>query len=679
MGFNMKSPTLGISSAISVSTIMLISGNILGIKKTIAICISLLFILLLALQLNSVGFTPASAQLGGPDGNNNLNLNGIWERIDDDQFEDIVYITQEGSNITATFDPIGVCYEDPNIRTEDTSFASSKLEFRGNLFANTIQGQFNACNLEKRTSELLGLQLRVSIDGKTLDGYFTDPVGQQHILKYVFLSSIPDVSLEIHANKPVYDSEEHIEISGQITNIRSEGSDVFIEVYGPDNEQAFSQSVFVNPNGSFFTSFDLHDEEINNGTYRAVASYAETSDEITFGVQQHDPPIALPTQDSEAEIPAAPTGSTESKPTLQVQCIQTPVFPQANQSITVTARVVDEWTAPKVADSIEIEIRVMNSNRTEPVITSGNVNSSSRFNYTIGPFANLTTISYGCRGIDNSTSASVFSGWKTIVIGDFNEVIGSFNESRAVPVPSTGDSNSNLDILFIADNKAFSSPTDPDFLIDVETAIWAYYNQSILLKHQNKTNFWIAQDMAQAKGCDSIPPINWDSEYFSFEYAVILHRDDSLRDCTEPGTELSTANMATVAQEGYIVLHELGHRPFGLADEYDNGNPSAYINSYPYQNVFSTEQECDNVRINLPAEERICRKIPYGTVTQNVTSNATSTNEYFTTDTKPNDLMVDYKQFQELDVRRVEKWFEGCLTPHDNEPPPEVRCKSGAE
>jgi hypothetical protein len=62
-------------------------------------------------------------------------------------------------------------------------------------------------------------------------------------------------------NKLVYDSEEPIEISGQITNnIRSEESDVFIEVYGPDNEQVFSQTVFVNPNGSFFTSFDLHEE-----------------------------------------------------------------------------------------------------------------------------------------------------------------------------------------------------------------------------------------------------------------------------------------------------------------------------------------------------------------------------------------------------------------------------------
>src|SRR5919106_557763 len=138
----MKLRNLGIWTAIpAFSTSVLLSRDVLGIKKAIAICISLLFIPLLALQLNSVGFTLASAQLGGPDGNINLNLNGFWERIDNDLVEDIVYITQEGSNITATFDPIGACFENPNIRTEDTSFAPSKLEFTGNLIGNTIQGE----------------------------------------------------------------------------------------------------------------------------------------------------------------------------------------------------------------------------------------------------------------------------------------------------------------------------------------------------------------------------------------------------------------------------------------------------------------------------------------------------------------------------------------------------------
>jgi hypothetical protein len=204
----------------------------------------------------------------------------------------------------------------------------------------------------------------------------------------------------------------------------------------------------------------------------------------------------------------------------------------------------------------------------------------------------------------------------------------------------------------------------------VERAIGVYYNQSILLKYQNKTNFWIAQDMGQIKNnCESIPPTNWYSEYPSYEAAVILHRDGSIRDCTMPGKGISTANMEMVRDEGYLLLHEIGHRPLGLADEYDN--PGFFISSYPYQNVFNSLQDCESYiqetqLLDLLAPEKICRKIPYQ-----------DSLEYFTADTKPNDLMVDNKQFQDLDKRRIQKWFEFCLAPPGSKQGHELDCEAG--
>jgi len=349
-----------------------------------------------------------------------------------------------------------------------------------------------------------------------------------------------------------------------------------------------------------------------------------------------------------------PTGySIESylTPKLQVQCIHEPVLPQANQPITITARVIDESLVPKIAGSIEIVIK---TSTTEPVITSKNINSSSTLNFTIGPFTNLTTISYGCQAIDNSTSASSSTGMKKIVIG-------AFKESGAIPVLFTGNRSSNMDILFIADNKTFSSPMDPNFLIDVERAIELYNNQSILLENQNKTNFWIAQDIGQAKNnCESTPPANWDGEYLSFDAAVILHRDDSIRDCTRNDKEVSTANMAKLAKESHVLLHEIGHRPFGLADEYDSGG--LYESSSPWQNVFNGEQGCITDALSTG---KICRKIPY----------EYGLNQYFTSDGQPNDLMVDNRQFQGLDTRRIEKWFENCLSPPDTVPAPLAHCR----
>lgn len=353
---------------------------------------------------------------------------------------------------------------------------------------------------------------------------------------------------------------------------------------------------------------------------------------------------------------------SESTTNLQMQCAHTPILPERAQAITITARIVDgESLAPKVAEMIEIKI---STNETGVAIPNNIVNNQSTLNYTVGPFMNLTAISYSCHGLDDNRSEIATSENRTLVIGEFVE-------NRATPVLYTGSRIANLDILFIADNMTFSTYKDPNFLTDVQRAIQAYHNQSILLENQDKTNFWIAQDMGQAKdGCESLPPANWNEEYFSFDAAVILHREDSIQDCTMAGKELSTANMATVVEEGYLILHEIAHRPFGLADEYDN--PSTPIISHPYQNIFNTLEECERVKNEILAElllDRSCRKIPF----------VIDGTEYYTFDTKPDDLMVDNKQFQILDLRRIEKWFEECLTPLDNIPPPKDHCRSGAE
>jgi hypothetical protein len=99
-----------------------------------------------------------------------------------------------------------------------------------------------------------------------------------------------------------------------------------------------------------------------------------------------------------------------------------------------------------------------------------------------------------------------------------------------------------------------------------------------------------------------------------------------------------------------------------------------FISSYPYQNVFNSKQDCENyieeTQISgLLGLEKTCRQIPFE-----------DSLDYFTADTKPNDLMVDNKQFQDLDSRRIEKWFENCFVPPDSKPLPlTTHCKAGME
>jgi len=261
------------------------------VERSATICISSSSILLLALLLNNVGFTLAIAQLAGPDGSNNLNLDGIWERIDDYSQEDIVYINQEGTQITANFEPTGYCYEDPYNPREGTEYYPGKEEFRGNLIGNTIQGQILICYPEERTVAWRDLNLNLSSDGRILDGYFTDLDGQQFTKRYEFVSDLPPVSIEINSDRPVYDLNEPVEISGQVTNMVNEESDVLIEVNGANGQRVFSEPIALNSDGSFSTSFNLNDP-INKGTYTAVASHAGATEDITFEVGIPQPPVA---------------------------------------------------------------------------------------------------------------------------------------------------------------------------------------------------------------------------------------------------------------------------------------------------------------------------------------------------------------------------------------------------
>jgi hypothetical protein len=222
----------------------------------------------------------------------NLNLNGIWERIDSDSYEDTVYVTQEGNEITATGEPTWYCYDDINNRAEGTEFAPHRLVFRGTLTGDEFQGKTTLCDPWQKTAVLEDLHLTVSQDGKSLNGVLTG----WGPYNWVFVSPPAATSIEMRTDKPSYGYNEHAEISGQVHDMTEE-SQAFIEIYGPDNNLVFSDYVPVNSDGYFSVDFGFNNDN-TNGTYSTVASYAGTNDEITFeyGVQ-HDVLGKVPIQE----------------------------------------------------------------------------------------------------------------------------------------------------------------------------------------------------------------------------------------------------------------------------------------------------------------------------------------------------------------------------------------------
>jgi len=207
--------------------------------------------------------------------------------------------------------------------------------------------------------------------------------------------------------------------------------------------------------------------------------------------------------------------------------------------------------------------------------------SATNCTVTQGPFAAGSTIAYGCRV--RYAGREVWTGWRLVQI----DMPTSGN--RAIPIIYTGPRSSSIDILFVPDRDNYSGGTDPQFRSDVKSVIKnGYYAEDIFLIHQDKLNFWIALDTGDAEpGCDHELPDNWDDEYAFVDAGALLHTDN-FRDCAPGGERIFSSE----PYNPRTVLHETGHRPFGLADEYccDGG----YFQAAPYPNVYDEPADCQN-------------------------------------------------------------------------------------
>jgi hypothetical protein len=139
-------------------------------------------------------------------------------------------------------------------------------------------------------------------------------------------------------------------------------------------------------------------------------------------------------------------------------------------------------------------------------------------------------------------------------------------------------------------------------------------------------------------------PANWAADYSWRDSGAILHRD-RFRDCANSGVFSSEpTSLGTV-------LHETGHSPMGLADEYccDGG----YFEASPNPDLWDTLAECQADAPSLGRVASDCRTI--------TDSRPTPPNNWFTSEPTPNDLMnADRHPPQAADIRRMDWFFTNC-------------------
>lgn len=338
-----------------------------------------------------------------------------------------------------------------------------------------------------------------------------------------------------------------------------------------------------------------------------------------------------------------------SVPGLNVRCIHDPIWPQASDTVTITASSLDGALAPRIADNIEIWV----NDTTTPALSGGGIS----LNHTVGPFAG-PSFSYGCRVQDDDLT--VWTGWRVVNIG--NPAAG-----RAVPVLFTGPRSSRIDILFIADRDNYSAASDPNFIDDVgDVIVGAYYqsgttaytsNFDYFLRNQDKFNFWIALDRGDAEpNCDHDPP---DMDRYTFADAGAILHTDFFRDCAPGGERIFSSWIAPASLN--IVLHETGHRPFGLADEYCNMRPGSasttcdggYFQASPFPNLYEEPEDCSADAPSLGRTAANCQEF-------DEVIDWWFDRDWSVSEPVGDDLMVDNVTPQAADVRRMNWMFDRC-------------------
>lgn len=324
---------------------------------------------------------------------------------------------------------------------------------------------------------------------------------------------------------------------------------------------------------------------------------------------------------------------------VQVRCLHDPLRPQAGQTVTITAEALDDNNAAMNVDRIDIFV-----DSPTPAATA---NFTSTVTASASTMADILT--YKCAVTLHSDVEDT---------GEREVYFGSVPTSqRAVEVLKTRPQSAAVDLVFFADrNSTYASADDPAFLDDVYDVLWdGLYHERTFLNWQASINIWIARDMATVNPSDvckfSAP--GHAIENFSFaDSRIILQTHGG--GCAYRGWGI--ANFS--ASNAQIMLHEMGHAPFGLSDEYSNSDRTTYFEARYLPNIYETRARCEN---DAPSVGKTtCRQFFGNTLF--ILSNGTPYRErWYTSDPPTNDLMVDDRDPQDLDIRRIDDiFFRSC-------------------
>jgi hypothetical protein len=319
--------------------------------------------------------------------------------------------------------------------------------------------------------------------------------------------------------------------------------------------------------------------------------------------------------------------------------------------VTITAEALDGNMAAEQANTIEIFVE----SRAAPALSGSSVSTLA---HTTGALAGGDVLDYACRVVDEDGELS--TSWRAAHVGNPPEVAPGL--PAPIPILFGEPQAGALDFVFVADDIDFSGPTDMAFLTDVHNLIRDGYfgkargTETFYLKRQKQMNFWISPMSGRAEdsadGCDHEMPykVNWTDAY------ALVHRR-AMRDCAPSGEQLFSIE-SNINTSPHVLLHETGHRPFGLADEYccDGG----YFQTDELPNLYEEPEDCQADLPNLPGNGP-CREFDEEIDWWFDRDWSTSDPDDVTMNCCNDHLMDDNGPPRGADIRRINHIFDSCL------------------
>jgi hypothetical protein len=340
-----------------------------------------------------------------------------------------------------------------------------------------------------------------------------------------------------------------------------------------------------------------------------------------------------------------------------IRCMHSPTWPKHGENVTITAEALDGSLNPVIADSLGAYLEGQIG------IPTSNVSTVTRI-VQFSELAGKESFQYQCEMTDNGIT--IGTGWREVKIGGLDPLLQpislfeTVDLNRAVPVLNTGSKRDSIDVVFIADSTSYpQGANDPAFQADVYDAILTgYYSEAIYLEWQQYLNFWIALDTGTWVGpdqCDYNVPLGNSTSVFPAWFTVYSWADTGAMLHTHSGgcAYRSSRILASVVDTGFrILLHESGHSPFHLSDEYSNGNTSYFVPN-PYPNIYRSEADCQNDATNLLPWD------PARVVTDCHSFPGRPGQTWWKSDVN-NDLMNNNQTINGADLRRIDYIFDRC-------------------